>query len=70
MLQSLSRTKSELKVLLGEHYGGVTGVLQGTMRKYDPSQAQPVAGTSSNAAEPPAKRRKVVVDPTTIIDLT
>lgn len=71
MLRNLCANENELQILLGEHYHGVTGVLRGTVPNHVPaSQVQAVAGPSTKTAGPPAKKRKVNVDPSTIIDLT
>ncbi|KAK7696246.1 hypothetical protein QCA50_000899 [Cerrena zonata] len=60
LLQGLSSTEKELKLLLGDTYDTITGVLRATKRKIAPHGSQHGTGPSALAAPRPAKKRRIV----------
>ena len=72
MLQILAPSDDDLRGLLGEHLDGIVSVLGRKVRRQPPvADVQSGAGPSgSNTAVPPTKRRRVVVDPDDVTDLT
>lgn len=74
LLRGLSPSEEDLQLLLGDDYGMITSAIYGTKRKESTRLPEDHNGagpsTVMSAVSRPAKRQRVAVDDSTVIDLT